>query len=137
MTSLEDFQKYEALKQELKDFLVKKCIEQEQAAKGDDVETYFYDDYQEFLVRTDVIIVFFKHLECNGRQCYTKHLPCDIVFDPDFKTKMKKEFDEAKEKTKKQLEEIERDKAERGKRFEIARLKELMAKYPDVVKEGV
>ena len=50
---------------------------------------------------------------------------------------MKKKFDEAKEKAKKQLEEIERDKAERGKLFEIARLKELMAKYPDVVNEGV
>ena len=133
MITLEDFQKYETLEQELKEFLIEKCIDLEKAAKGEDVETFFENDYDDFEKKGDFIKVWFRHFEANEIENYTIDLPLGIVFESDFKEILKKQFDEAKEFARRELEKIRLKEAESKKHFEIIRLKELMEKYPDVV----
>ncbi len=146
MITLPDFQKFEALKQELKAFLIEKCNEYDEARCCEPYGSInLKEDFQDFeFVGLNIEVNFVEYRtwgnEPNG---YSYTLPLDILFDPDFKQKMKARFEEERErqrlalieKRKQHAEELKKLK-EQEKAEEIAKLKELMGKYPEIVKEG-
>ena len=146
MITLADFKKYEQLEEELKAFLVDKINEYNEA-KAFNTEDYYKDeeledDFEWWEFEGLNIKVIFENSRTDGWYNYT--LPLDILFDPDFKQKMKARFDEERERKRLELiehrkkHEVElRELAERRKVEEIEKLKELIEKYPDVVKEKV
>ena len=139
MITLTDFKKFEAIEAELKQFLADKCSEYDEATAYS-TEDYYKDVNREKLdcweFQEDKIVIWFN---TESRECefYTYDLPLDILFDPDFKTILKERtIEERRLETLKSIE-VQRKRDENKKVEEISRLKELMAKYPDVVNEGV
>ncbi len=147
MITLADFQKYEALKQELKEFLVEKCKEYDEAGCREPYGSINQEeDFQDFEFAGLNIEVNFMEYRTWGNEPngYSYSLPLDILFDPDFKQKMRARFEEERERQRLALIEKRKQHAEELKKLreqekveEIAKLKELMRKYPEIVEEGV
>lgn len=145
MTTLADFKKFETLKQELTMFLYEKCTEYEEAKCFDIDDFYKYcvldDNLDDWDFEDLVINVWIYNSQQEDHYCYK--LPLDILFDSDFKQKMKARFEEEREreslalieKRKQHTEEYEKLRA-RAEAEEISKLKELMGKYPEIVKDG-
>jgi hypothetical protein len=150
MITLKDFKKYEALEQELKTFLFEKCEEYDEAkweVNGNVDDLYkdqeFEDDFDfcEFNgLFLEVFFMEYRTFRGEGNQ-YRYYLPLDIVFEPDFKDKMKVRLEEEKEKERqillekrRQNEEAHRRLAEQKKIEEIKTMRELMRKYPEECK---
>lgn len=137
MVTLSDFQRFEAIEAELRQFLTDKCNEYDEATAYY-IEDYYKDrdieklDCWEF--QGDKIVIWFNS-ESRNTEFYTYELPLDILFDPDFKQKMIARVKEEREKERLMLaEKIKRSMDE--KRYgEIKTLHELMEKYPDEVKK--
>jgi hypothetical protein len=144
MITLKDFQKYEALEQELKAFLFEKCKEYGEARNwsSKNVE-YFEKDFDWWEFDGLLLKVFFKEYRTYRGESnqYRYYLPLDIVFKEKFKELMQKRYLEEVEEIKKKVLEERKKKEEEAERRaarkiseEIERLHELMRKYPDEVK---
>ncbi len=147
MITLEDFQKYETLERSLKAFLIEKCHEYDEAKydnEGNDhtnTTEVYEEDYDCWEIHGLKIIVWFNGRHREDGQ-YTYELPLDCLFSHDFKTLLKKRFEEEREKQRLDLIEKRMKQSEEYKRLEekktaeeITKLKELMEKYPEVSKE--
>ncbi len=145
MITLTDFQKHEALEHELKAFLFEKITEYYEATARC-VEDYYIDvetddiDCWEF---NELKLIIWINANNRDIEFYTCDLPLDILFDPDFKIKMKARFDEERENERLRLLEKRKQHEEEFKRLaekkyveELETLRELMKKYPEEVKNG-
>lgn len=77
----------------------------------------------------DKVVIWFN---TESRECefYTYELPLDILFDPDFKQKMKARVEEAREKERLRLIERIKQRQEEKRDEEIKLMYKLMKKYP-------
>lgn len=149
MVTFDDFKKLDKLEQEIKDFLIERCNDvmnaQYYVKTGIDdsyKDQYLSEDFDwyEFTDSTiDVYFTEYRTFRCESNQYFYK-LPLDIVFEPNFQEKIKLRLIEETEKErlqqleyKKQHEADMKEPEEIKRREDIAKLHELIKKYPDEV----
>ncbi len=144
MITFSDFLKHETLENELKSFLAQRCNEFNEA-KAFDVEDYYKNE--ELKDNIDCwemhglnIVIWFRGRD-RDTEFYTYELPLDILFDTDFKSKMKARFDEERERQRLALIEKRMKQSEENKKREEAKkqeriemLRELMKEFPEIVR---
>lgn len=150
MITLSDFQKLDSLEEEIKKFIFQRCTDYSEATAYRTEDYYKNEEFAEDFDWYEFDGLFLKVCFMEYRTCkqggnqYYYSLPLDILFDPDFKEKMKACFEEEREKQrlalieKRKLHEVElKALAEKIKAAEIEELKMFMKKYPEIVKEGI
>ena len=115
MISLKTLTSYLKFKENVEEFLIKRCTECERAEYNDPRRGILTGDYLDFEILDDGIKIVFIYLYSDSRYFY---LPLDILFDDDFYEKLKARFDEER-----------RQKAEETKERELKLLEELKRKY--------
>lgn len=140
MITFSDFLKLESLEHEIKVFIFEKCKEYGEA--GDfKIESHLKEDFDWYEFNGLFLEVYFMEYRTFGKDGnqYIYKLPLDILFDSDFKDKMRIRFAEERENQRLKLieeQKIKEAELERAKEKKISReietLKELMGKYPEV-----
>jgi hypothetical protein len=137
----QDFEDFTDKKLQLMEFLVKKCTEMEDVSIKESIDDYYKDedfseDYDKFNMRLDDIVVYFKHVEDDEvKNTYYRILPLDILFDDDFKEKIKARLLEEHERQKKLWDEAQREREKKNRAFEIDQLRQYMTRYSEEAKE--
>jgi len=142
MITLSDFKKLDELESEIKKFIFEKCKEYSDAKELDYVSEHFDDDFDWYEFDGLYLKVYFEEYRTYGisnQYCCT--LPLDILFESDFKERTEqiaaeeRELERIRLLEKRKAREAEAEKKQlRIQQEEIKELKELMKKYPDIVK---